>query len=108
MTTSAAPPVRGRVTDRFDLAAGYSNTDLTAVSGKPIFAPQLIEATNANAAAQSIVCTSEEGEAMTLVVGPGATRRIEGPISSLTAAGTGANISVLALWWNTNGATRNA
>lgn len=65
----------------------------------PNFGPQLVEAHNANAAAnQSAVVTLEDNSTFTVVLAPGETRFIGVPVKALTGS-SGADVSFNCYWW---------
>jgi len=80
---------------------GYGQTTLDNINtgSMPQFAPQVVEFTNSNAAAQSALFRTEDGVDRTIVVPPGRTRKVTSPVARLNAGG-GANISATAYWWD--------
>ncbi len=108
MAANVAPP-RGRSGPSHTkvFAAGFSNaTDLLAVSGKPVHAPQLVDFHNAGAAHENAVFTDQGGNTHTVSVGPGATYPVEIPVASLLTSG--ADISAVAFWFHGNSIPFNA
>jgi hypothetical protein len=100
MASNVAPP-RGRSGPSHSVvfAAGFANnTDLLAVSGKPVFAPQLVDFHNAGTAAENAVCTDQAGNTHTISVAPGQTYPFEIPVATLKTSG--ADISAVCFWWH--------
>jgi hypothetical protein len=102
MAKNVAPPKVGNAKRHKSFAAGFSNdTDLTAQTGFPAFAPQVVDFHNAGTSEQNAVYTTEAGDAITQPVAPGQTYPAEGPVQLLKTSG--ANISALAHWYNGSG-----
>ncbi len=97
----------GGPTQNMGFAANFATTDLTAQVGKPAFAPQQVDFTNAGSAAQNAVYTMQDGTVVTKVIPPGATYPAEGPIDTITDT-SGADVSAVAHWWHANGIPFNA
>lgn len=74
-----------------------ANVDLTAISGKPVFAAQLVRLCNATAAALSAVMTPENGADITVVVPANSIERVTVPIK--TIKNTSGALSALCYWW---------
>lgn len=89
-------------------AAGFSNnTDLTAVSGRPVFPPQRVDFHNAGSTEQNAVFTMQGASGTTTVsIAPGATYPVEVPVESLQTSG--ANISAICQWWHGGSAPYNS
>lgn len=79
-----------------DITSG--NLDLTAISGKPSHAAQMIRLNNATTGALSAVLTPEKGSNITVVVNAGQQYEVNAKISAIVASGSGA-LSALVHWW---------
>lgn len=107
MAKNTAPERKGNAKRHKSFSAGWIDaTDLTAVSGYPPFAPQLVDFHNAGAAEQNAVYTTQAGDVVTQPIAPGQTYPAEGPVQLLGTSG--ANVSCLAHWYNNSGYTNNA
>lgn len=101
----AAPRVDTAVcpdTEHFITSAAGGNVDLTAISGKPNHAAQKCLFVNNTAAALAVVFTPEKSVARTLSVPAMNTIEYNMPVSSITAAGSGA-VQVIAFYWHKGG-----
>ena len=103
MATSTAPERKGNAKRHKTITAGWSNnTSLSSGNtGYPAFAPQAVDFHNAGTAEQNAVFTTQAGDSVTVPIAPGQTYPAEGPIDSLQTSG--ANVSAVAMWYNTSG-----
>ena len=89
------------------LGANFSATDLTAVSGKPDHAAQLVEFFNAGTATENAVYTTIDGEAHTTPIAAGARWAPALPVSSVSAS-SDADVSAEVFWWPALGCAFNS
>jgi hypothetical protein len=113
MAKNQSPPRgRGEASHNHTLGANFATTDLTAVSGKPAFAPQMIEFSNEGVAAEDAVYTTQNAAANagannTKRIPAGATIPIEVPVDSVIDT-SGTNLSCIAYWRHSGGFPINA
>lgn len=88
-------------------AAAFSATDLTARSGCPNHAAQIVEVYNAGAATANAVVVDINGKTLTQPVAPLGRYSFPVPIITLSAS-TDDNISATAYWWAARGHSINA
>jgi hypothetical protein len=87
-------------------AAGFSSTDLTARSGCPNHAAQVVDFHNASTSTQNAVYVTHRGKTVTVPLAAGQRYSSPCPVSTLSASG--ANVSAVAHWWLAPGASYNA
>lgn len=98
---------RSRAADHAkSFAAGFSSTDLTAISGLPTHAAQLVDVFNAGAATENAVVVTARGVTLTVPLAAGERYPIEVPIITLSVSG--ADVSAVAYWWMQAGDTLNS
>ncbi len=79
-----------------DITSG--NVDLTALTGKPNHAAQMLRLNNATTGALSAILTPEHGANFTVVVNAGQQYEVPAKVSAIVASGSGA-LSAVAYWW---------
>jgi hypothetical protein len=100
-------PIGGLVANRSEsFAAGAGATDLTARSGKPNHAAQMVDFYNDGLTTQNVVCVTWSGSTLTVPLGPGMPYTPKEAVASVDAA-TGASISWTAYWWKVPGSKDN-
>src|SRR6187402_223400 len=103
MASNTAPAKSGNCCRHKSVSAGWSDaTSLIAGNtGYPAFAPQAVDFHNAGTAEQNAVFVTQAGDTVTVAIAPGATYPAEGPVATLSTSG--ANVSAVAMWYNSSG-----
>jgi hypothetical protein len=79
-------------------AANFLATDLTAQTGKPNHAAQVVQFHNAGASAENAVYVTVDGETLTESIAAGGKFIPPIPVASLSAS-SDADVSAKAYWW---------
>ncbi len=107
MASNCSPAKGGNATRHKSVSAGWSDaTSLVTLALYPACAPQCVDFHNAGTAEQNAVFVTQSGDTVTIAIAPGATYPAEGPVATLSTSG--ANVSAVAMWYNTSGIPNNA
>lgn len=109
MAKNVAPPrtSRGFTHSKAFVKGWASDQDLTAQSGYPAHAPQLVDIKNEGSAAATAVLTMQNGTTFTKVLAAGQEYPVESPVDSLMAT-SDADVSAVAHWEHGNSIPFNA